>query len=82
MKKFLTYFLAAVAAVIFFNGMRMVAKAGSCTTSKVGSFEYTNCDNGYSSTTSKVGNYKYTNDNQGGHCTTSKVGNYEYTNCY
>jgi hypothetical protein len=61
------------------------AQAGNCTQSRVGSFTYTNCDDGWNGSSSDVGGFTYHNFNgpngQSQNCTTSYVGSFAYTNC-
>lgn len=65
-----------------------VSSPTNCSSSSIGSYDYTNCYGPGGSTncsTSNIGSYGYTNCYGAGgssSCTSSTIGSYKYTNCY
>ena len=52
--------------------------AADCTTTRIGSYSYYNCDDGRSGTSTHIGNYTYYSGNDGSSGTSTRIGQFEY----
>ena len=73
--------IATLVMVWFVASLAWVSAANAgCTTQNIGSFAYTNCDDGTNITSQRLGNFTYHSFSDGTSGTTQRLGNFDYHN--